>query len=98
MPLGWKGAWQSSFSATDCGTVGIRGEVTFQGFEGKTWYDVSAIDAQRDNSGVKFIYPASHAGEKTGCDKFPCDGSNNKPDDLQTKVTDDMDLICEIGG
>jgi hypothetical protein len=98
IPQDWEGAWQTSFSATNCGPVGIRGEVKFNGFEDKTFYDVSAIDAQNDNSGVKFLYAQSGQGVKSGCEHFPCSRSYNKWDDVQTQVTEETDLIIEIGG
>jgi hypothetical protein len=98
MPFAWEGAFQTSFKSSDCGPVGIRGEVRFNGFEDKTFYDVSAIDALNDNSSVKFLYPQSGQGVKSGCDHFPCDGAYKKPDDLQTQVTGETDLIREIGG
>ncbi|CAG8971083.1 hypothetical protein HYALB_00009683 [Hymenoscyphus albidus] len=98
IPEGWEGAWQTSKSATDCGPVDIRGEVKFNGFEDKSWYDVSAIDNLTNNEGVYWLYPQSGNGVHSGCEKFPCDTSYNRPDDKQTQVTDEKDLICEIGG
>jgi hypothetical protein len=66
----------------------IRAEVTFDGYAGATYYDVDAIDNCRDNTGVKWLYPASGAGVHGGCDSFPCDGAYKKWDDIQTRVMD----------
>ncbi|KAG9237257.1 hypothetical protein BJ875DRAFT_493453 [Amylocarpus encephaloides] len=97
LPLDWEGSWQTTLNPSDCGPPGIRGEVRFDGYEGKTYYDVSAIDNLGDNSGVKFLYPASGTGEKSGCESFPCEGAYLHPDDKQTKVTVEKDLVCEVG-
>ena len=103
IPLGYEGAFQTASSPNDCGVrgkgkVGIRGEVKFNGMEDKTFYDVSAIDNLTDNTGIKFLYPSSGTGVRHGCNKFPCNNAYNHAQDIQTQVTLEKDLICEIGG
>jgi hypothetical protein len=48
--------------------------IYFDAYGGQTFYDVEAIDNCCDNSGMKWLYPASGKGVHSGCDKFPCDG------------------------
>lgn len=74
------------------------GEVKFNSWEDKTWYDVSAIDNLTNNEGIHWLYAQSGAGAHSGWDHSPSDGAYNLPNDIQTQVTEEKDLICEIGG
>ncbi|TVY83170.1 hypothetical protein LSUE1_G004755 [Lachnellula suecica] len=98
MPGAWNGSWRTIFDGGNPSESSIRGEVTFNGFVGDTYYDVEAIDNCCDNSGVKWLYPASGNGVHSGCNTFPCDGAYKKWDDIQTQSTSEKDLVCEIGG
>ncbi|KAF7889481.1 uncharacterized protein EAF02_001896 [Botrytis sinoallii] len=78
----------------------VQAEFQWQGFEGKTHYDASAIDNRTDNSGIRFVYPAGQADVyelRSGCTVYPCDNAYLLPDDVQTKVTRQTDMVIEIG-
>ncbi|KAF7954639.1 hypothetical protein EAE96_005758 [Botrytis aclada] len=75
-------------------------EFKWQGFEGKTHYDASAVDNHTDNTGVHWVYPAGlgHIPEaRSGCTVFPCDNAYLLWDDVQTRVTYQTDMVVEIG-
>ncbi|KAF5545208.1 DNase1 [Fusarium phyllophilum] len=78
-------------------TPGMLGEVTFGGWNGKTYFDVSAIVDPNDKDNVKQMWPKSAATPMSGCETFPCDNCYWLPDDVQTKVTDEVDLITTLG-
>ncbi|KAF5024872.1 hypothetical protein F66182_3030 [Fusarium sp. NRRL 66182] len=76
---------------------GMLGEVTFGGHEGKTYFDVSAIVDPNDKENVKQMWPKSSNTPMSGCEVFPCDNAYYLPDDVQTKVTEEVDLITTLG-
>ncbi|CAF3467515.1 unnamed protein product [Fusarium graminearum] len=76
---------------------GMLGEVTFGGWNGKTYFDVSAIVDPNDKDNVKQMWPASSNTPMSGCETFPCDNCYWLPDDIQTKVTEEVDLITTLG-
>ncbi|KAH7152244.1 hypothetical protein B0J13DRAFT_583061 [Dactylonectria estremocensis] len=76
---------------------GMLGEVTFGGWAGKTYFDVSAIVDPSDHDNVKQMWPASGLEPMSGCEVFPCNNAYYLPDDVQTKVTDEVDLISTLG-
>ncbi|KAI0525415.1 hypothetical protein F5B22DRAFT_337477 [Xylaria bambusicola] len=81
---------------------GMLAEFTFQGWQGLTYFDVSAIVNPNDHEGVKEIYPLSeqNALEKvsiSGCILFPCPKAYYHPDDIQTVTTLETDFICTLG-
>ncbi|GAP93105.1 putative DNase1 protein [Rosellinia necatrix] len=81
---------------------GMLAEVTFQGWGGLTYFDVSAIVNPNDHEGVKEMYPVSEmqAKEKvavSGCDLFPCGKAYYHPDDIQTVTTYEVDFVCTLG-
>ncbi|KAI0011108.1 DNase1 protein [Xylariaceae sp. FL0662B] len=100
-PASWIGnAYSVSEGAAD--TPGMLAEVTFQGWNDLTYFDVSAIVNAADHDGVKQLYPASQlsANVKTtlsGCLVFPCSTAYYHPDDIQTVSTQETDLICTLG-
>ena len=100
-PQGWIGnAYSVSEGSED--KPGMLAEVTFQGWGGSTYYDVSAIVDATDNNGVKEMYPASQEGSAdkssfSGCKDFPCDTAYYHPDDIQTVVTEETDIIVTLG-
>jgi hypothetical protein len=96
IPWAWIGNW---FAVSDGKPVvpGMLGEVTFQGWNGLTYFDVSAIVNPNDHEGVKEMYPVNTAGYRSGCNPFPCNNAYYLPDDVQTKTTTEVDLICTLG-
>lgn len=76
---------------------GMLGEVLFGGFEGMTFFDVSAIVNPDDHSNVKQMWPASSNSPMSGCEQFPCSNAYYLPNDVQTKVTDDVNLMTSLG-
>ena len=96
-PNGWIGNW---YAVSDGASriPGMLGEVTFQGWNGLTYFDVSAIVNPGDHNGVKQLYPVGSSSPKSGCTNFPCDEAYYHPDDVQTKVTSEVDLVCTLGG
>ncbi|KAK4189651.1 hypothetical protein QBC35DRAFT_133736 [Podospora australis] len=99
IPDGWTGMW---FSVTDGQPwkIGVLGEVHF----GSDWYkltffDVSAIDNPADYDGVKQIWPKKSRSPFSGCEDYhtQCDNAYYLPDDIQTKATDEVHLVCTVG-
>ena len=76
---------------------GMLGEVTFAGWGGITFFDVSAIVNPNDKDNVKQMWPASALTPVSGCEVFPCDDAYYAPNDVQTKATDETDLVCSLG-
>ncbi|KAH6892286.1 hypothetical protein B0T10DRAFT_292315 [Thelonectria olida] len=76
---------------------GMLGEVTFGGWEGKTYFDVSAIVNATDKHNVKQMWPASAKTPISGCEVFPCNNAYYVFNDVQTKVTEEVDLITTLG-
>lgn len=96
IPDGWIGNWHAVSDGKD-NAPGMLGEVAFQGWNGFTYFDVSAIVDPNDKNGVKEMYPASSKSPTSGCADFPCDNAYYLWDDVQTKVTPETDLICTLG-
>jgi hypothetical protein len=96
IPTGWIGNW---YSVTEGKAVvpGMLGEVRFDGWNGLTYYDISAIVAPQDNNGVKILYPKTALTPISGCQTFPCANAYNLPDDIQTQATMEKDLVCLLG-
>ncbi|KAI1332146.1 DNase1 protein [Xylariaceae sp. FL0255] len=100
-PQGWIG---NVFSVTEGNPVvtGMLAELTFQGWMGYTYFDVSAIVNPLDHEGVHLMYPASVAETEnktpySGCEEFPCNTAYYAPNDVQTVVTEEVDLITTLG-
>lgn len=96
IPDSWIGNWHS-ISAGKTGSPGMLGEVAFQGWNGNTYFDVSAIVDPNDHDGVKEVYPAQSRSPTSGCENFPCNNAYYVWDDVQTKVTSETDLVCTLG-
>ncbi|KAI0460020.1 hypothetical protein F5B21DRAFT_207309 [Xylaria acuta] len=100
-PQGWIGnAYSISEGAPN--VVGMLAEVTFQGWQGMTYFDVSAIVNPNDHDGIKELYPNIEQDVKekqsvSGCTIFPCSKAYYHPDDVQTVTTTEEDLICTLG-
>lgn len=92
--------WIGNYYAVKDGaenTPGMLGEVNFGGWNGMTYFDVSAIVDPSDTDNVKQLYPAGSETPISGCETFPCNTCYYLPDDVQTQVTDSTDLIQTLG-
>ncbi|KZL87300.1 dnase1 protein [Colletotrichum incanum] len=96
IPEAWIGNWFSVSEGAD-NAVGMLGEVAFNGWNGLTYFDVSAIVDPTDHDGVKEMWPLSGSDPISGCKSFPCNNAYYLPDDVQTKVTSETDLVCTLG-
>lgn len=97
-PDGWTGNFYATCDGCD-DAPGMLGEVAFDGFEGKTFYDVSAIVDPNDHNGVHRFSPSGGDGEEAGCDEFLCpDKAYYAPDDVQTKVSEAKDFVVSLSG
>ncbi|CCC08931.1 hypothetical protein SMACR_03241 [Sordaria macrospora] len=98
IPTGWEGNFYSVPAGTRDRT-GMLAEIRAQGFESKSWFDVSAIDNPGDHVGVKQFWPANDPNaEVSGCITFPCDHAYYHPDDKQTKKpTKSEEFYCTLG-
>ncbi|KAL7625371.1 hypothetical protein AAE478_004588 [Parahypoxylon ruwenzoriense] len=100
-PPSWIGnAYSISDGAPD--VPGMLAEVTFQGWNDLTYFDVSAIVNPSDHNGVKQMYPAAEMETKdkatvSGCLIFPCATAYYLPDDIQTVTTKETDLVVTLG-
>lgn len=81
----------------DTKAPGMLGEVTFGGWNGLTYFDVSAIVNAADHNNVKQMWPKNAMQPMSGCEVFPCNNAYYLPDDVQTKVTEELDLISTLG-
>jgi hypothetical protein len=94
------GSWAGNYYAVQAGQPnipGMLGEVQFNGWNGMTYFDVSAIVTPGDHDNVKQMWPASGNAPMSGCEVFPCDNAYYLPDDVQTKVTTEVDLFQSLG-
>jgi hypothetical protein len=92
--------WQGNFYAVQDGAAnvpGMLGEVNFGSWHGLTYFDVSAIVDPNDKDNVKQLFPSGSYEPMSGCDNFPCNNAYYLPDDIQTKATQESDLICTLG-
>lgn len=96
MPWSWIGNWYS-VSDGKPNVPGMLGEVTFQGWNDLTYFDVSAIVNPDDHEGVKEMFPEMSDDYRSGCNPFPCNNAYYLPDDVQTKTTEETDLVCTLG-
>lgn len=77
--------------------AGMLAEVQFQGWNGLTYFDVSAIVDSSDVDNVKEMYPASSPSTPvSGCTTFPCNNAYYLSDDVQTKTTEQTHLIVTL--
>lgn len=96
-PTGWIGNAHAVEEGQENTGKGMLAEVAFDGWMGKTYFDVSAIVVPEDHNNVKLMYPVSDTSLTSGCETFPCDNCYYLADDVQTKVTDEHDLITTLG-
>ncbi|KAF7929224.1 uncharacterized protein EAE98_005143 [Botrytis deweyae] len=98
-PQGWSGSFKAILPGETPNVPKVTGEITFQGFQGKSYYAVSAVDNCCDNSGIRYLVPKAH-GDASGCimAPFPCTESYSRPGDMQVKSTSDVSFLCVLGG
>ncbi|OAA74074.1 hypothetical protein ISF_00975 [Cordyceps fumosorosea ARSEF 2679] len=92
--------YQGNFIAVEAGKPkadGMLGEVAFGGYGGMTYFDVSAIVVPSDTNNIKQMWPSGQATPMSGCEVFPCNNAYYLPDDVQTKVTNSVDLMTSLG-
>ncbi|TWU72281.1 hypothetical protein ED733_002995 [Metarhizium rileyi] len=92
--------WIGNFYAVKQGAKnipGMLGEVNFGGWGGKTYFDVSGIVDPKDHDNVKQMWPVKSQSPMSGCEVFPCNNAYWLPDDTQTKVTEETDIITTLG-
>ncbi|OTA67819.1 DNase1 protein, partial [Hypoxylon sp. EC38] len=101
IPISWVG---NAYAVTEGAAKipGMLAEVTFQGWNDFTYFDVSAIVNPTDTNGVKQIFPASELESTvknlvSGCISFPCTTAYYAPADIQTVTTKETDLIVTLG-
>ncbi|GJN66048.1 hypothetical protein PLICBS_000064 [Purpureocillium lilacinum] len=93
-------SWEGNFYAVVGGAAnvpGMLGEVRFGGWNGLTYFDVSAIVNPKDHNNVKQMWPAKSQQPMSGCEVFPCGNAYWLPDDIQTKTTQEVDLVTTLG-
>ncbi|KAB5531253.1 DNase1 protein [Coniochaeta sp. 2T2.1] len=95
-PHAWIGNWYS-ISEGEQDIPGMLGEVAFNGWNDITFFDVSAIVNPNDHNGVKKMYPVNDPSPISGCDIFPCNNAYYLWDDVQTKATQEKDIVCTLG-
>ena len=95
-PDSWVGNFYSISEGKD-NVPGMLGEVTFGGWNGITYFDVSAIIDANDHDGVHEMWPAESETPTSGCTGFPCGNAYYLSDDVQTRSTTETDLICTLG-
>lgn len=95
-------SWTGNFFSVSEGAPnvpGMLGELSWNGFAGANFFDVSAIVNPNDNEGVKMIFPKNSNTPVSGCQDYtkPCSNAYNQADDIATLSTDDDELICLLG-
>ena len=72
-----------SYNAGTPAVPGMVGEVTFDGWNGVTFFDVSAIVNPADKVGVMVIYPLGATTPISGCNnQGACQNQYNHPNDV----------------
>jgi hypothetical protein len=95
-PTGWIGNFYSVSDGND-NVPGMLGEVTFDGWAGSTYFDVSAIVNPSDLVGVQQIFPLHSNAPIAGCDTFPCEKAYYAWDDVATFSSEVDALVCTLG-
>lgn len=97
VPFQWIGNWHAVHKGQPNTGTGMLGEVTFNGWGGKNYFDVSAIVVPEDKDNVAEMWPADEPNTPTsGCKNFPCDNAYYVWDDVQTRVTTQSHIICTL--
>ncbi|KAF7894740.1 uncharacterized protein EAF01_010190 [Botrytis porri] len=89
------GSFKAVLSGESPDVPKVTGEITFQGWQGETYYTVSAVQNCCDNSGIRSL-SSRFSSPTSGCIEalFPCTESYSKPGDVQVKSSPDTDYIC----
>lgn len=95
-PHGWIGNYYAVCQGKP-NKPGMLGEVAFNGWNGLTYFDVSAIVDPSDHDGVAEMWPASALKPTSGCQLYPCANAYYVWDDVQTKVTPETVLVTTLG-
>jgi len=95
-PSGWVGNFWAKVEGSDQSS-GMLGEISWDGWDGSSYFDVSAIVNPDDTDNVKMLYPKESESPLSGCQSFPCANAYNQPDDLQTLSTTESTLVCLLG-
>ncbi|KAK5993437.1 hypothetical protein PT974_06868 [Cladobotryum mycophilum] len=95
-PFGWIGNYYAIPKGQE-NKPGMLGEVAFDGWQGMTYFDVSAIVNPNDANNVRQMWPVGELAPMSGCTYHPCGNLYWHPDDTQTKVTHSSDLMCTLG-
>ncbi|KAK6615961.1 hypothetical protein H4I95_01113 [Botrytis cinerea] len=97
-PQGWSGSFKAVLSGENSDVPKITGDITFQGWQGETYYTVSAVQNCCDNSGIRTLAPKFDS-PTSGCIQapFPCTESYSKPGDIQVQSTPAVDFMCFLG-
>ncbi|KAF5877872.1 putative dnase1 protein [Botrytis fragariae] len=97
-PQGWSGSFKAVLSGESPDVPKVTGEITFQGWQGETYYTVSAVQNCCDNSGIRSL-ASQFTSPISGCIEapFPCTASYSRPGDIQVKSSPDIDFMCILG-
>lgn len=95
-PSAWVGNFWAKTEGSDQ-TSGMLGEISWDGWDGSSYFDISAIVNPEDNDNVKMLYPKESQDPVSGCQTFPCANAYNQPDDIQTLSTFESTLVCLLG-
>jgi len=97
-PVGWIGNFYSYNQGT-ANMPGYLGEVEFDGPNGLTYFDVSAIVNPNDRVGVKYIHPVGLSTPNSGCNTSvgTCLNQYNAPTDIATQSISSHALVCLLG-
>jgi len=102
-PTGWTGNFYSYNEGAE-DVPGMLGEVRFDGWDGITFYDVSAIVRSIDTEGIKQMYalgtnPLKSTSAVSGCPTAvgKCLNQYNNWDDVATQASKSSALVCTLG-
>ncbi|KAF7906870.1 hypothetical protein EAF00_001148 [Botryotinia globosa] len=97
-PQGWSGSFKAILSGETPDVPKITGEITFQGWQGETYYAVSAVQNCCDNSGIRSL-ASQFTSPVSGCiiAPFPCTDSYSRPGNIQVKSSPHVDFMCLLG-
>ena len=76
-PPKWSGSIKTTTPEQDFVTPAVHMEVTFNGDGDRTFYNMEAINALDDNTGIHYVYHAAGKEHGAGCPSFPCHGDGD---------------------
>jgi hypothetical protein len=95
-PTNWIGNFYSVSEGNE-DVSGMLGEVTFNGWNGFTYFDVSALVNPADLLGVQEIFPLNSNIPVAGCETFPCTSAYYDSNDEATFSSEEDTLVCTLG-